>query len=173
MGWHWLIKWYRFQEYNSIIHHLYIELCVHLLKSSLLPSPFILPFPSSTSPQPLPSGNHHTVVCVYEFGGFFGFVFVLFVCLFLLSPSLFSPSPQKTIFVQLISSTLLAVVKNNGRIRETWMRSSYASESPESGYMPPTHYPAPSSQFPHQRLDLGWTPDFVLVKRTSLYFLVK
>ena len=38
--WHWLIKLYRFQVYNSIIHHMYIAVCVHP-RSSLLPSPFI------------------------------------------------------------------------------------------------------------------------------------
>ena len=29
LGWHWLIKLYRFQVYNSMIHHLQIVLCVH------------------------------------------------------------------------------------------------------------------------------------------------
>ena len=37
---HWLIKLHRFQVYNSIMYHLYIVLCVHHHKSSLL-SPFI------------------------------------------------------------------------------------------------------------------------------------
>ena len=66
LGWHWLIKLYRFQVYNSITHHLYIVLCIHHPKSSLLPSPFIPSLLSSTSstlfihfrlfPPPLP-GN--------------------------------------------------------------------------------------------------------------------
>ena len=38
----WLIKSHRFQARNSIIHHLYIVLCVRHPKSSLLPSPFTL-----------------------------------------------------------------------------------------------------------------------------------
>ena len=41
---HWLIKLYRLQVYNSIIHHPYIILHAHHPKSSLLPSPFIRPF---------------------------------------------------------------------------------------------------------------------------------
>ena len=45
-------KRYRFQEYKSIIHHMYILLCVHYAKPSLLPSPLIphplfLPYPLS------------------------------------------------------------------------------------------------------------------------------
>ena len=69
LWWHWLIKLYRFQVYNSIIHHLYIILYVHHPKSSLLPSPFnsnlftLFCFP----PPPFTSGNHYTVVCVYKF----------------------------------------------------------------------------------------------------------
>ena len=51
--WHWLIKWYRFQVYNYIIHHLYVVLCVHCPKLSLLPPPYIDLLPSSTSPYPL------------------------------------------------------------------------------------------------------------------------
>ena len=82
LGWHWLIKLYRFQVCNSLILHLYIVLCVHHPNSSLLPSPFIPHLPSSTSPTPFPSDNHHTVVCVYEV--------VFFFCLI---HSHFSPSP--------------------------------------------------------------------------------
>ena len=37
LGWYWLTKLYRFQLYSSVIHHLYIVLCVHHPKSSLLP----------------------------------------------------------------------------------------------------------------------------------------
>ena len=53
LGWHWLIKIYRFWVHSSIIHHLYIIFCVHCPKSSLLPSPFIPPLPSFPSPHPL------------------------------------------------------------------------------------------------------------------------
>ena len=38
LGWHWLIKLHRFQVYNSIIHHLYVALCVYHPKSNLLSS---------------------------------------------------------------------------------------------------------------------------------------
>ena len=41
LGWHWLIKVYKFQVYSSIIHHQYTVLCVHHPKLGLLPSPFI------------------------------------------------------------------------------------------------------------------------------------
>ena len=61
-----LIKLYSFQVYNSILHYLYIILCGHHPKSSLLQSPFILFYLLLI---PLPSGKYHTVVCVYE--GFF------------------------------------------------------------------------------------------------------
>ena len=42
-------KTYRVQLQNSVICHLYIALCVHCPKSSLLSSPFIPPLASSTS----------------------------------------------------------------------------------------------------------------------------
>ena len=41
MGWHWLIKLFRFQVYNSMINHLYSALCVHHPKSNLLLLPYI------------------------------------------------------------------------------------------------------------------------------------
>ena len=51
--------------YNSITHHLYFLLWVHHPKSSLLPSPFIPPYPLLPPPTlPFLSGNHHAVVCV-------------------------------------------------------------------------------------------------------------
>ena len=65
LGWHWLIRFYRFQVYISMIHDLYIALCLHL-KPNHPPSPWIRPPLPFTAPRPLPSGNHHTVVCVYE-----------------------------------------------------------------------------------------------------------
>ena len=33
LGWHWLIKLYRFQVYNSVLHHPYIALRVQTLLS--------------------------------------------------------------------------------------------------------------------------------------------
>ena len=50
LGLHWLIQLYRFQVHNSLIHHLYIVLCVHHPKVSLLPLAFIPPLPYSTCP---------------------------------------------------------------------------------------------------------------------------
>lgn len=46
LGWLWLIKLYRFQEYKSIIHHV---LCVYHTKSSFLPPPLSLLLHLSTS----------------------------------------------------------------------------------------------------------------------------
>ena len=69
MGLNWLIKLYRCQVYNSMIHNLYIVLCLHHLQSNLV-SQYIWPLLPFTVLYPLPSGND-TVVCVYEF---------LFVC---------------------------------------------------------------------------------------------
>ena len=93
MGWHWLIKLYRFQVYDSVTHHLYIVLCVHHPKPSLLPTPFILLYPLLHLPTPLPSGNHHTVLLVYV-SFFFSF---LSSSLFLLKP-LFQPASLPTPF---------------------------------------------------------------------------
>lgn len=56
------------------------------------------------------------------------------------------------------------VVKNKGRIRETWMRPSYyAYKSSEPGYMPPptTPFPTPNS------LIKGWT----WTERLTLFWL--
>lgn len=47
-----------FEMYNSIIHNLYIVLCVHHSKSSLLPSSFIPLYPLIIA----------YFVCVYELG---------------------------------------------------------------------------------------------------------
>ena len=73
--WCWLIKLYRFQVYNSIIHHLYSILCIYHPKSSLLHHHLSPPVSSSILSPPLfPSGNHHIVVCVLRvFWGFFFF----------------------------------------------------------------------------------------------------
>ena len=80
--WHWFIKLYRFQVYNSIIHHC-ILYCVFITPNQASfhhhLSPFTLFYLSH-----FPSGNLHTVICVYEFLVYFLlllFCFV-FVCLF-------------------------------------------------------------------------------------------
>ena len=78
-GWHWLIKLYRFQVYNSITHHLYIVLCVHHTMSGLLPSPFIPPY------SPLPP-LHPLSFCCLPMRVFFWF--------FCLIPSPFSLDPD-------------------------------------------------------------------------------
>ena len=54
LEWHWLIRLYRFQVQNFITHHLYVVLCVHHPRSSLLPSPFILLYPLPPPPPPSP-----------------------------------------------------------------------------------------------------------------------
>lgn len=63
--WHRLAKLCKFQMYDCIIHCLYILLC----SPPQVTSPSIAIYsslPSSTSPRPIPSVNHHTVVCVFE-----------------------------------------------------------------------------------------------------------
>ena len=71
--------------YNSIIS-ICILYCVFTTPSQVSfhhhLSPFILFY---LPPHPSPSGNHHTVICVYEFGVCWG--------LFCLIPSPFSSSP--------------------------------------------------------------------------------
>ena len=49
LGWHWLIKLYKFQVYNSVICHLSIVLCVHHPKSC----PSITIYLRRTPPQSL------------------------------------------------------------------------------------------------------------------------
>ena len=66
--WHWLIKLYRFQVYDSII--IICILCVHP-KSCLLPPPFIPLYPLRPPPPPFPSGNKHTIVCLWGLVCFF------------------------------------------------------------------------------------------------------
>ena len=53
LGWYWLIKLYRFQVYNSVVHHLCIVLCVPHSKSSLLPAWFIPLYPLLPAPTHL------------------------------------------------------------------------------------------------------------------------
>ena len=78
-----LIRASRLQVHISVIHDLYIALWAQLPKSNQLLSPYIWShFPL---PTPLPSGNHHTVVCVYDFQ-FFLFLFLFFLWLSVLYP---------------------------------------------------------------------------------------
>ena len=84
--------------HNSVTHHLYTVLYVHHPMSSLLPSPLIPALLSSTFPHPFPSGNHHTIVYVHEFLGFF---------FFLLNPfTFFTQSPKPLSLWQLSVCTL-------------------------------------------------------------------
>ena len=76
MGWHWLIDLYRFEVYNSMIIDVCILHCVPTTQSQILFHHHIFAPFSLYYPTPLPSGNYHTGVCVYEFSVF------LFVCLF-------------------------------------------------------------------------------------------
>ena len=82
MGWHWLIRLYRFQVYSSMIHHLYIVLCVYHPKLNLLYHHifYLTPFTLYDPPTPIPSGKDHTVVCVYEFLSVW--FFCSFICCF-------------------------------------------------------------------------------------------
>ena len=62
--------------YSSIILILYIVLCVHHPKSN--PSPYIWPlYLLLPSPNPIPSGNHHTIVDEI-------YLFICLVCSFVL-----------------------------------------------------------------------------------------
>ena len=81
------MKLYRFLVHISTTHHPYTVPCGHHPKSSLLPSP-CTPFALSYPPSSLPSGYHHTVVCVYQWG-------------FLFTPSPFSSSPTTSPLWQL------------------------------------------------------------------------
>ena len=69
LGWHWLISLYRFPGYTSMVHDLYIALCAHHLKSNHLRHHIFGPlYPLLPAPtNPLPSGNHQNVICVYKF----------------------------------------------------------------------------------------------------------
>ena len=82
LGWHWLIKLYRFQVYISTIHHLYIVLCVPTPSqvSSITIYPcftlFYVPHPLSLWQSP------YCFLCLWVF----------FLNPFTFSPSLLTPS---------------------------------------------------------------------------------
>ena len=79
LGWHWLVRLYRFQVYISVVQDLHIVLCAHHAKSSHLLWPDICPplLSSSSSNPPFSLiTNIFFIVCVYEF------LFVLLVQLF-------------------------------------------------------------------------------------------
>ena len=90
-----------FKVYNFLILHLYIALCPHHAKSGFLLTPYIWPhLPSSCSlPSPFPTGNHSSVVRVYEL-----------VCL-LICCSLYIPGVSKIIwFLSFLSWLILLSV---------------------------------------------------------------
>ena len=81
------MKLYRFQVYNSIIHHLHIVLCVHT-PTQVSVHHHLSPLNALLSPSsPFPSSNHHTVVCAYNF---------CFYGSFLLNPFIFLTQPHKS-----------------------------------------------------------------------------
>lgn len=62
-GWRWLIRSYRLHVCTSVKNDLYVALWARHPKSNHLPSPNTwIPLP-----PPIPSGDLHTVVCVYVF----------------------------------------------------------------------------------------------------------
>lgn len=63
LRWQWLITLCKCQA-HSFITHLCTLLCARHLKPGFLPSPWIWPLPSLSSP--FPSGNRHSLVCIYE-----------------------------------------------------------------------------------------------------------
>ena len=97
-------KFYRIQKHDSITHHLHTVLCVHCPQSSLCPSPFIPPLPSSTTSQPS-SPSNHCCLCPWVF---------LFCFPFLLNPSTpvlparnptsYQPALYKSVSILLVSS---------------------------------------------------------------------
>ena len=65
LGWHWLRKLYSFWVYNSIVHPLYSAFgCLPLEVKSPSVARYLTPF-TLYGPTPFPSGDRHTVVCVY------------------------------------------------------------------------------------------------------------
>ena len=75
LGWHWLIRLRRFQVRVSMVQGLCVALCTRHPQSNHLLSPcsFVWALYPSLPRTPLPSGNRHTVVCVW-----------VLVCLFFL-----------------------------------------------------------------------------------------
>ena len=75
LGWHWLIKLYRYQsEHFYSTSPVYCIVCSPFRVKSPPTTLYLTPFTLYYLPSPLlfPSGNHHTIVCVY------GFLFVCF-----------------------------------------------------------------------------------------------
>ena len=59
-------KWYRFQVYNSINHHLHTTSCTHFPQAKSLFVRISTHLPTSTEPTtPFPSVNQYTVFSVY------------------------------------------------------------------------------------------------------------
>ena len=84
LGWHWLVRLYRFWVYISKIYHLCIASCAHEPKSNHLLSWYAGPL-SLYYPYPLPSGNHHmsfvSVSCLFAFlfSSYIAFSFLSYV----------------------------------------------------------------------------------------------
>ena len=78
----WIFFWtdlgFKYTFYDTLSKY---ALCAHHQKSNHLPSPYLWsPLPFTTPHPPFPSGNHCTVVCVYEF--LFDCFSCLFICFF-------------------------------------------------------------------------------------------
>ena len=67
LGWHWLIRSYRFGVFVPLILDLYIALCTRHLKSDHLLSLYIRLLSILHPSYSLSSGNLHIVVCVRDF----------------------------------------------------------------------------------------------------------
>lgn len=65
LGQHWLVKLCELQVHSSLTHHLCIVLCAPARVKSP-PISIHPPHPLLPPPLPSPSGNHRTVVCVYQ-----------------------------------------------------------------------------------------------------------
>ena len=84
LGLHWLIQLYRFQVYNSIIHHPYIALCVHTESQVSFHHHLLPPYPV---PLPLPP---FPLVIAIQLSVSEGYSFCFCFCSI---PSPISPSP--------------------------------------------------------------------------------
>ena len=115
LGWHWLVRLYRFQVYISVVQDLHIVLCAHYAKSSHLLWPDICPpLPSSSSSNPPFSlvTNILFIVCVYE---------LLFVLLVQLFSVLYLHMNEVIQFLSFLSDLLCLAQYSQGWSMWLWM----------------------------------------------------
>ena len=84
MGWYWLIRSYKFQVYNSIIHHLYIALCSPPKVKSPFITLYLIPFTLFYLPSPPSPLVTVILLSVFQFCLFVFLFLYLFICCFLL-----------------------------------------------------------------------------------------